>query len=236
MKIDKNALAMLPGLVLNQEAVGMIVRHAELVREWNKFVSLVSRRDADRLLERHIVDSLSLVPVVDHLGSDRGVLLDIGSGGGYPAIPLKIARPEMEIVVITGYSTVSSAVDAMKLGAYDYLPKPFTEDEFRSTLEGALKQKEEVSVRELLDFFNTEEGKLIQKGEVIRVLERTAHDYTFWRDLLVKGSITLDGYRLSLEAKAALVSGDLKWIKQHVGDLTYNQLRFIHKRLEREAW
>jgi len=51
-----------------------------------------------------------------------------------------------------------------------------------------------------------------------------------------KGSGALDGYRLSMDAKGAIVSGDLKWIRQHVGELTRDQLRFIHKRLEREAW
>jgi two-component system sensor histidine kinase/response regulator len=39
--------------------------------------------------------------------------------------------PTIVIVVITGFATVSSAVDAMKKGAYDFLPKPFTPDEFR---------------------------------------------------------------------------------------------------------
>ena len=39
--------------------------------------------------------------------------------------------PTLVTVVITGFATVSSAVDAMKKGAYDFLPKPFTPDEFR---------------------------------------------------------------------------------------------------------
>jgi two-component system sensor histidine kinase/response regulator len=39
--------------------------------------------------------------------------------------------PTIVSVVITGFATVSSAVDAMKMGAYDFLPKPFTPDEFR---------------------------------------------------------------------------------------------------------
>jgi hypothetical protein len=39
-----------------------------------------------------------------------------------------------------------------------------------------------------------------------------------------------------LEAKAAIASGDLKWINENVGELTQKQLMFIYKRLEREAW
>ena len=39
--------------------------------------------------------------------------------------------PDVVIAVITGYATISTAVDAMKAGAYDFLPKPFTPDELR---------------------------------------------------------------------------------------------------------
>ena len=54
---------------------------------------------------------------------------------------VKAKRPETEVVVITGYSSVYSAVDAMKLGVYDYLPKPFTEDEIKTAVSGALENK-----------------------------------------------------------------------------------------------
>jgi len=61
---------------------------------------------------------------------------------------IKKDRPETEVIVITGYSTVPSAVKAIKLGAFDFLPKPFTEDEFISAVEGALREKKELSSKE----------------------------------------------------------------------------------------
>jgi DNA-binding NtrC family response regulator len=145
-------------------------------------------------------------------------------------------RPETEVIVITGYGSVASAVESMKLGAFDYLSKPFTEDEFRTAVEGALREKKEAVWEKRIEPPVTEEERLIQKREVIRVLDRTARDFGFWRELLAIGSKALDGYQLSNEAKAAIVSGDLKWINQHVGELTQKQLMFIYKRLEREAW
>jgi NADH-quinone oxidoreductase subunit E len=54
---------------------------------------------------------------------------------------VKHARPDTGVIVITGYSTVDSAVTAMKLGATDYLSKPFGEDEFVSAVKGALGSK-----------------------------------------------------------------------------------------------
>jgi two-component system sensor histidine kinase/response regulator len=49
--------------------------------------------------------------------------------------------PTIVTVVITGFATVSSAVDAMKKGAYDFLPKPFTPDEFRLITRRSLEKR-----------------------------------------------------------------------------------------------
>ncbi|MBW2216592.1 MAG: response regulator, partial [Deltaproteobacteria bacterium] len=50
--------------------------------------------------------------------------------------------PETIVIVITGYSSVSSAVEVMKTGAFDYLPKPFTPDELRGVVRQALFERE----------------------------------------------------------------------------------------------
>jgi DNA-binding NtrC family response regulator len=147
--------------------------------------------------------------------------------------------PDTEVVVITGYSSVDSVVTSMKLGAYDYLAKPFTDDQIKDSIRCALgmkEEKQEVPAPKIVERVETEEEKLIQKREVIRVLNRTAEDADFWLDLMEHGSVALAEYALSSEARAAITSGDLNWINTHVGELTQKQLMFIFKRLEREAW
>ena len=146
--------------------------------------------------------------------------------------------PDTEVVVITGYSSVNSVVRSMKLGAHDYLAKPFSEDQIKESIRSALETKEEkrVSEHKIAERVETEEEKLIQRREVIRVLNRAAEDAEFWKDLMENSSAALDEYQLTWEARAAIASGDLNWLNTHVGELTQKQLMFIFKRLEREAW
>jgi len=149
---------------------------------------------------------------------------------------VKAQRPQTGVVVITGYSSVSSALEAMKLGAHDYLPKPFTDDEFKTAVEGALKTIKAAPAIDLVEKIDTAEGRLIQKQEVIRALTRASEDEAFWQDLLINGSMALKDFKLSNKAKAAIISGDLAWITRHVGKLTEKQLQWIRARLEMERW
>jgi len=146
----------------------------------------------------------------------------------------KQKQPEIPVMIITGYPSISSAIKAMKIGVSEYLQKPFTEDEFIAAVDDVLKDKQKVSEENVI--LETENEKLIQKREVIRVLNRTSEDEIFWRELMEIPHEALENYHLSSKAKAAIASGDLKWINEHVGELTQKQLMFVHKRLEREAW
>ncbi len=147
---------------------------------------------------------------------------------------VKQKQPETPVMIITGYPSVSSAVKAMKMGVSEYLQKPFTEDEFMLAVDDVMKNKPTVSKEDVA--LEIEKEKLIQKREVIRVLNRTSEDEIFWRELMEMPHEALEDYHLSSKAKAAIASGDLKWINEHVGELTQKQLMFVHKRLEREAW
>jgi DNA-binding response OmpR family regulator len=147
---------------------------------------------------------------------------------------IKEERPDTKVVIITGYPSVSSAVESAKLGVSDYLRKPFTEDDFLAAVGEAVKAREKEPSERFLS--ETTEGRLIQKREVARVLDRTYDDEDFWSDLMENGSDVLKDYQMSNEARAAIISGDLKWINENVGELTQKQLKFILNRLEREVW
>ena len=150
---------------------------------------------------------------------------------------IKVNKPDTEIIVITGHGNAATAVEAMKLGVSDFLAKPFTEDQIKAAISEALKPElKEDSQATTVAIPASDEERLIQKREVIQVLNRTWEDGDFWTDLMENGSQALADYRLSSQAKAAITSGDLKWINANIGELTQKQLMFIYKRLEREAW
>ncbi len=67
--------------------------HARLLRDWNRAINLTAIREPADVARRHTVDSLSAVPVLDGLIRPGATLLDIGSGGGYPGLPLAAALP-----------------------------------------------------------------------------------------------------------------------------------------------
>lgn len=88
------------GIPLDEVAADALNLYLDLVREWNDSASLVSRGDLEHLVDKHVVDSLSLAPVILEVSGKSGQLLDIGSGGGFPAIPLKIALPNLGLTLV----------------------------------------------------------------------------------------------------------------------------------------
>jgi 16S rRNA (guanine(527)-N(7))-methyltransferase RsmG len=71
-----------------------------LARVRDAGVPLVSRRDRERLIERHLIPSLEALPFV----APAGCLVDIGSGGGFPVIPLALARPGLRVLCLESNS------------------------------------------------------------------------------------------------------------------------------------
>jgi DNA-binding NtrC family response regulator len=145
---------------------------------------------------------------------------------------IKEQRPEVKAIIITGYPSVSSAVDAVRMGVMDYLRKPFTDEELIGAVRNAFLEVRKPSIEKLIA--ESERKILIQKREVIRAIETAAGDSEF--DARLDRGGALDGYDLTNEAKAAVIAGDLDWIRRHVGELSEEQLKWIYRRLEREIW
>jgi len=84
-------------------------------------------------------------------------------------------RPELDVVVITGYSSVGSAVDCMRLGAYDYLPKPFDAESLRLTVRRALEKRrlalENIALRRRLRECSPPDLLVGQSSAISRVRE-----------------------------------------------------------------
>ena len=87
---------------------GAAVYH-DMIRERSGKMNIVSRNDLGILLERHILDSLVPLEKIPA----RGLLCDIGSGAGFPAIPIALARPELDIVMIESRRKKVSFLDAV---------------------------------------------------------------------------------------------------------------------------
>lgn len=83
------------GVAANAEQLDQLAAYLAELRHWNRAYNLVAPGDVDHLETRHLLDALSILP---HLGD--GELLDVGTGAGFPGLPLAILRPGMAVTLL----------------------------------------------------------------------------------------------------------------------------------------
>ena len=76
------------------------LKYYELLTEWNSFMNLTTITEFDEVLKKHFIDSLSLIKAVPKLPSENFNIIDVGTGAGFPGIPLKIAFPNLKITLL----------------------------------------------------------------------------------------------------------------------------------------
>lgn len=161
-----------------------------------------------------------------------GILLtDIrmpGFSGMHILREMKKNAPEVPVILITGYSTVENAVQAMKIGAADYIEKPFDPDVLLSKINEALSQASP-----------PEPGAgagVIHPETVREILNRAATDNTFAESLLTQSVLTLEEYDLTAQEKLALLTGDIGWLESYLGPLEERHRAWLESRLGSEIW
>lgn len=82
-----------------------------LYKEWNSKINVVSRKDIDELYLRHVLHSLGITKVVSF--KPKSKILDVGTGGGFPGIPLAILFPETKFHLVDSIGKKLKVVDAV---------------------------------------------------------------------------------------------------------------------------
>ena len=105
------------GLAAGEFHAEQFIRYLTHLIEWNKVISLTSITDPTEIIIKHFIDSL--VALVATNFPQNVVVLDVGSGGGFPGIPLKIMRPDIQLVlvepVLKKCSFLNSVIGLLKL-------------------------------------------------------------------------------------------------------------------------
>ncbi len=88
------------GIKLGEKQAEAFQRYMELLLEWNEKVNLTAITEPKEIVEKHFLDSLSLLPACSIKQGAK--VIDVGTGAGFPGIPLKIMRPDIQLTLLDG--------------------------------------------------------------------------------------------------------------------------------------
>ena len=155
------------GLTIGENQVEQFMCYLAHLIEWNKAINLTAIIDPKEIIIKHFVDSL--VALVATNFPQNGVVLDVGSGGGFPGIPLKIVRSDMRLVLVEPIrkkcSFLNSVIGLLKLldvSTFDGTIEQYTKRQLRPFIDTvvvrALKYEE---IRKHIPALLTSKGKVV---------------------------------------------------------------------------
>ena len=97
---------------IKQEQIQQFAAIKALYTEWNEKINVISRKDIDNLYERHILHSLSIAKLLQFKNGTK--ILDLGTGGGFPGIPLAILFPDSRFHLVDSIGKKLNVVDDVK--------------------------------------------------------------------------------------------------------------------------
>ena len=98
------------GLELSSLVLQRLMQYLDLLVRWNKIHNLTAVRDRDDMVTLHLLDSLAILP---YINAQR--LLDVGSGGGLPGIPIALTHPEIQVTVLDSSQKKTTFLRQVKL-------------------------------------------------------------------------------------------------------------------------
>lgn len=94
---------------LTQKQLKQFQQLLPLYKHWNNQINVVSRKDIDQLFERHVLHSLAIAKVMEFQKGSQ--IMDVGTGGGFPGVPLAILFPEVEFLLVDSIAKKIKVVD-----------------------------------------------------------------------------------------------------------------------------
>ena len=88
------------GIVLTEKQKEQFFKYFQLLTEWNQVMNLTAITEMPEVVTKHFVDSLLVVKVFDGIRTEAYSCIDVGTGAGFPGIPLKIAFPQLQITLL----------------------------------------------------------------------------------------------------------------------------------------
>ena len=159
----------------------------ELYRFWNAQINVVSRKDIDMLYEHHVLHSLSIAKVLEFLPGET--VLDVGTGGGFPGIPLSILFPETSFHLVDSIGKKIKVVQevAQALGLKNVRASHMRAEEVKGTVDFVISR----AVTQLKEFYPWVRAKIRKGG----------------KNTLANGVLYLKGGDLTEELAAAKLKG-----------------------------
>lgn len=187
------------GLTIGESQAEQFMLYLAHLIEWNKTINLTTIIDPKEVIIKHFVDSLAAL--VSTSFPQNGVVLDVGSGGGFPGIPLKIMRPDMRLVLIEPVqkktSFLNSVIGLLKLQNV-------------STFNGTIEQYIKRPVHDIVDMIVVRALKFEEIRKQIPVLLTSRGRVVLYRTEPIKNQEIEEIFHLVSETALVLPQGSGK--------------------------
>lgn len=88
------------GIKLNDYQIGQFYRYYQLLLQWNQVMNLTAITEMEDVITKHFIDSLTIVKVIEDIKEQEYSVIDVGTGAGFPGVPLKIVYPHLRITLL----------------------------------------------------------------------------------------------------------------------------------------